>query len=171
MKMDANLVAFIAAVSDLVDIKNQDPANPYILRIPRVLDEQEQDFHVVACTTEPVKVLNYINGIWINLNPTSDYYQRALRLVGLTASGALFNSGRSVKTIKPIKSTEFERRWELVSEYSDLFSYTNECWLPGAVQGLRGDKGLRGDPGDDGLIDYDAVVSKAVIQYMESLNN
>jgi hypothetical protein len=171
MKMDSNLATLISALADLVDINNQDPANPYIVRMPAVLDEQEQDFHLVVSSREPVKGLNYINGIWINLNPTSDYYQLALRLVGLDANGALYQSGRPVKEIKAVKTDEFTRRWEVVSEFKELFAYHNLCWLPGAVKGLKGDKGDPGDQGDDGSIDYDTIVNTAVVKYMESLNN
>lgn len=146
--MELRLQEFIQSVSTLADIRNLDQWNPIVFQLEHPINATR--FTIVGAKQEPSYLGIPVNTTWVVLDPESEYYNRALKLVDV-------NEIDQATTIPPVTSEDGELvlYWNIIRTYDEIFEdpqYYNN--------GGRGPKGDKGDKGDPGVIDYSVLISR-----------
>lgn len=163
--MELSLQHFIECTSKIIDVKNLDDRNPFILMLTDGVAGHTTKYAVVASKVEPVDWLKPINATWINFNPTSKYYRQALRLVGL--NGAI-DPNVTIDPEQVLQDDNFVHSWVKVKRYADIFAHPNIYYLQGPA-GPRGPQGLQGLTGPTGPLDNPAIVAESIIRVNAAL--
>lgn len=147
--MELRLQEFIQSVATLADIRNLDQWNPIVFQLEHPINATR--FTIVGAKQEPSYLGIPVNTTWVVLDPESEYYNRALKLVDT-------NDPDQATTIPNVLSGEDGTvllYWNIIRTYDEIFEdpqYYNN--------GGRGPKGDKGDKGDPGVINYATLISR-----------
>lgn len=137
--MERKLQQLIRDVSVISDIKNRDPINPLIVH----LENDGVSYPVLCALKEPIGMLFPFNGIWVVMDPTSKYYNQALKLKAATVQAQYVTDGG------------FTFGWEVITRLADLFGEA-PIYSTDAVDGPVG------PTGPVGTYDVNAVIVESL---------
>lgn len=134
--MEKRLSDFIDSCASIADARNLGNFNPVILNIEHPTTSLK--FFVACSVTEPSNLGLPINVTWINLDPASIHYKKALKL-------------SSIQT----PTFDYHLGWEILETYDEVFSedqYYHHTGPQGPVgpQGEEGPIGPQGNVGPQG---------------------
>ncbi len=160
--MELRLQKFIQSMGTLSDIRNLDPLNPTIFQLEHPVTATR--YVTIAAITEPSHLGIPINSTWVVLDPTSAYYQKALKLKA--------RAGIVVDGIEALPG--LTQVWIEITTYDEIFSdpqyYDTGGSGPQGPQGIPGPVGPVGPAGPagprgiDAVVDIDAIVAQVLLQ-------
>lgn len=145
--MELRLQEFIESVETLADIRNLDSLNPIVFQLEYPVTASR--FTVVGSKVEPSYLGLPVNTTWVVLDPQSQYYRMALKMVDT-------NDPDQATTFPPMQSEDgnVTLYWNIIRTYDEIFKDA-QYYLTGG----KGPKGDKGDPGQDGVVDYNLAIA------------
>ena len=134
--MEAKLQTFIETVETLSNLRNIDNFNPVIVQLEHPVSGVK--YQTAGSKVSPAYMGFPVHGTWVVLDPTSEYYHKALILKDVRNSDTVTNLPSVAGGVA---------WWHLVRTYDEIFE--NPQYYLGAV-GPRGPKGDSGDAGSVG---------------------
>ena len=137
--MELRLQQFIESVETLAEIRNLDTWNPIVFQIEHPVNATR--YTIVGAKAEPSYLGIPINTTWVVLDPQSQYYRMALKLVDT-------NNPDLSTTLPDVVSEDgtLHFYWNLIRTYDDIFSVPQ--YYNNGGRGPKGDPGPAGPPGE-----------------------
>lgn len=138
MATDFNLLKFVENIQYLADIRNLDRYNPVVFMIEHPVNSV--GYFVIASIEEPSGTIVPINGIWVALDSTKDYYKKVFRLVDAVTPDGVFNATW-------IEVVQYDEIWQYIQRTAEGVSYVG----PTGPRGEKGEQGKQGEQGERGF--------------------
>lgn len=153
--MELRLQQFIESVEVLADIRNLDQFNPIVFQLEHPVTATR--YTIVGAKVAPSYLGIPVNTTWVVLDPLSQYYRMALKLVSQ-------NDPDKSTVLSPVNleadvngdtvvNEDDLLYWNIVRTYDEIFK-DPQYYVSGGI----GPKGDKGDAGDPGVVDYNLAL-------------
>lgn len=156
--MERKLQTFIENVASLAALRNNDEFNPNVFLMQKPLTQIE--FCIAASKLEPSYMGIPVNTTWVVLEPSSQYYMKALKLRDV----------EDVENATDIPQPQPDLWWVMINTYDEIWSDPQFYLGNRGEQGPQGPQGPAGPQGEAGPAPDMQSILCGVKQQLSSLN-